>query len=133
MGIRQEKVARQIQKDLAELMQQHRSEWMSGAFVTISNVTITPDLGYVNIYLSLYNNANRAAVLDHINGQNKEIRKALAKRVRHSFRTIPELRFYEDNTMDYVEKMDDLFKKIQSEDQKSNETPSDTVWMFPRL
>ena len=127
MGIRQEKVARQIQKDLAELMQQHRSEWMSGAFVTISNVTITPDLGYVNIYLSLYNNANRAAVLDHINGQNKEIRKALAKRVRHSFRTIPELRFYEDNTMDYVEKMDDLFKKIQSEDQKSNETPSDTV------
>jgi ribosome-binding factor A len=127
MGIRQEKVARQIQKDLAELMQQHRSEWMAGAFVTISNVTITPDLGYVNIYLSLYNNANRAAVLDHINGQNKEIRKALAKRVRHSFRTIPELRFYEDNTMDYVEKMDDLFKKIHSEDQKSNETPSDTV------
>ena len=127
MGIRQEKVARQIQKDLAELMQQHRSEWMAGAFVTISNVTITPDLGYVNIYLSLYNNANRAAVLDHINGQNKEIRKALAMRVRHSFRTIPELRFYEDNTMDYVEKMDDLFKKIHSEDQKSNETPSDTV------
>ncbi len=127
MGIRQEKVARQIQKDLAELMQQHRSEWMAGAFVTISNVTITPDLGYVNIYLSLYNNANRAAVLDHINGQNKEIRKALAKRVRHSFRTIPELRFYEDNTMDYVEKMDDLFKKIHSEEQKSNETPSDTV------
>jgi len=127
MGIRQEKVARQIQKDLAELMQQHRSEWMAGAFVTISNVTITPDLGYVNIYMSLYNNANRAAVLDHINGQNKEIRKALAKRVRHSFRTIPELRFYEDNTMDYVEKMDDLFKKIHSEDQKSNETPSDTV------
>ena len=127
MGIRQEKVARQIQKDLAELMQQHRSEWMAGAFVTISYVTITPDLGYVNIYLSLYNNANRAAVLDHINGQNKEIRKALAKRVRHSFRTIPELRFYEDNTMDYVEKMDDLFKKIHSEDQKSNETPSDTV------
>lgn len=125
MGIRQEKVARQIQKDLAELMQQHRSEWMAGAFVTISNVTVTPDLGYVNVYLSLYNNANRTAVLDHINGQNKEIRKALAKRVRHSFRTIPELRFYEDNTMDYVEKMDDLFKKIHSEDQKSNDTPSD--------
>lgn len=125
MGIRQEKVARQIQKDLAELMQQHRSEWMAGAFVTISNVTVTPDLGYVNVYLSLYNNANRTAVLDHINGQNKEIRKALAKRVRHSFRTIPELRFYEDNTMDYIEKMDDLFKKIHSEDQKSNDTPSD--------
>ena len=115
MGLRQEKVARQIQKDLGELMQQHRGEWMAGAFVTIAKVTITPDLGYVNVYLSLYNNANRVAVLDHINDQNKEIRKALAQRVRHNFRKIPEIRFYEDDTLDYVEKMDGLFKKINSE------------------
>lgn len=115
MGLRQEKVARQIQKDLGELMQQHRGEWMAGAFVTIAKVTITPDLGYVNIYLSLYNNANRVAVLDHINDQNKEIRKALAQRVRHNFRKIPEIRFYEDDTLDYVEKMDELFKKINAE------------------
>jgi len=115
MGLRQEKVARQIQKDLGELMQQHRGEWMAGAFVTIAKVTITPDLGYVNVYLSLYNNANRVAVLDHINDQNKEIRKALAQRVRHNFRKIPEIRFYEDDTLDYVEKMDELFKKINAE------------------
>jgi ribosome-binding factor A len=123
MGLRQEKVARQIQKDLGELMQQHRGEWMAGAFVTIAKVTITPDLGYVNVYLSLYNNANRAAVLDHINGQNKEIRKALAQRIRHNFRKIPEIRFYEDDTLDYVEKMDELFKKINSDnptDESSN-------------
>ena len=115
MGLRQEKVARQIQKDLGELMQQHRGEWMAGAFVTIAKVTITPDLGYVNVYLSLYNNSNRVAVLDHINDQNKEIRKALAQRVRHNFRKIPEIRFYEDDTLDYVEKMDELFKKINAE------------------
>ena len=115
MGLRQEKVARQIQKDLGELMQQHRGEWMAGAIVTIAKVTITPDLGYVNVYLSLYNNANRVAVLDHINDQNKEIRKALAQRVRHNFRKIPEIRFYEDDTLDYVEKMDELFKKINAE------------------
>lgn len=123
MGLRQEKVARQIQKDLGELMQQHRGEWMAGAFVTIAKVTITPDLGYVNVYLSLYNNANRTAVLDHINGQNKEIRKALAQRIRHNFRKIPEIRFYEDDTLDYVEKMYELFKKINSEnptDESSN-------------
>ena len=75
MGLRQEKVARQIQKDLGELMQQHRGEWMAGAFVTIAKVTITPDLGYVNVYLSLYNNANRTAVLDHINGKTKKFGK----------------------------------------------------------
>jgi ribosome-binding factor A len=120
MGLRQEKVARQIQKDLGELMQQHRSEWLSGAFVTIAKVTITPDLGYVNVYLSLYNNANRKAVLDHINAQNKDIRKALASRVRHDFRKVPEIRFYEDDTLDYVEKMDELFKKINAEDSKDN-------------
>ena len=120
MGLRQEKVARQIQKDLGELMQQHRGEWMAGAFVTIAKVTITPDLGYVNVYLSLYNNANRVAVLDHINDQNKEIRKALAQRVRHNFRKIPEIRFYEDDTLDYVEKMDELFKKINAENNNSD-------------
>jgi len=120
MGLRQEKVARQIQKDLGELMQQHRGEWMAGAFVTIAKVTITPDLGYVNVYLSLYNNANRVAVLDHINDQNKEIRKALAQRVRHNFRKIPEIRFYEDDTLDYVEKMDELFKKINSENNNGD-------------
>ena len=118
MGLRQEKVARQIQKDLGELMQQRRSEWLSGAFVTISKVTVTPDLGYVNVYLSLYNNANRQGVLDHINAQNKDIRKALASRVRHDFRKVPEIRFYEDDTLDYVEKMDELFKKINAEDTK---------------
>ncbi len=121
MGLRQEKVARQIQKDLGELMQQNRGEWMAGAFVTISKVTITPDLGYVNVYLSLYNNANRAKVLEHINGLNKEIRRALAQRVRHSFRTIPELRFYEDDTLDYVEKMEELFKKINNENPSNPE------------
>jgi len=120
MGLRQEKVARQIQKDLGELMQQHRGEWMAGAFVTIAKVTITPDLGYVNVYLSLYNNANRVAVLDHINDQNKEIRKALAQRVRHNFRKIPEIRFYEDDTLDYVEKMDELFKKINAENNNGD-------------
>ena len=120
MGLRQEKVARQIQKDLGELMQQHRGEWMAGAFVTIAKVTITPDLGYVNVYLSLYNNANRVAVLDHINNQNKEIRKALAQRVRHNFRKIPEIRFYEDDTLDYVEKMDELFKKINAENNNGD-------------
>lgn len=75
MGLRQEKVARQIQKDLGELMQQHRGEWMAGAFVTIAKVTITPDLGYVNVYLSLYNNANRVAVLDHISIRIKKSEK----------------------------------------------------------
>jgi len=122
MGLRQEKVARQIQKDLGELMQQHRGEWMAGAFVTIAKVSITPDLGYVNVDLSLYNNANRAAVLDHINAQNKVIRKTLAQRIRHSFRKIPEIRFYEDDTLDYVEKMDELFKKIHTENNQ-NEDP----------
>jgi ribosome-binding factor A len=115
MGLRQEKVARQIQKDLGELMQQHRSEWLAGAFVTIAKVTVTPDLGYVNVYLSLYNNANRSRVLEHINEQNKDIRKALAQRVRHDFRKVPEIRFYEDDTLDYVEKMDELFRKINDE------------------
>ena len=112
MGLRQDKVARQIQKDLGELMQARRGDWLGSAFVTIAKVTITPDLGYVNVYLSLFNNKNRAAILEHINEQNKEIRHALAKKIKNNFRKIPELRFYEDDTLDEVERIEKLFDEI---------------------
>lgn len=116
MGMRQEKFARQIQKDLGELLSAHRHEWLTGAFVTISKVVVSPDLGYLKVYLSLYNNQNRAAILEHLNGEiNKEIRHKLAQKIRNSVRTVPEIRFYEDDTLDYVEKMEELFRKIKEE------------------
>lgn len=123
MGLRQDKFAKQIQRDLAELMTLHRNEWLGGTFVTMSNVLVSPDLSYVKVYLSLFNILNRKDVLNHLNTVvDKEIRHEIARRIKNNVKKIPEIRFYEDDTLDYVSKMDELFEKIKSE---GNSNPSE--------
>lgn len=123
MGLRQDKFAKQIQRDLAELMTLHRNEWLGGTFVTMSNVLVSPDLSYVKVYLSLFNIQNRKDVLNHLNTVvDKEIRHEIARRIKNNVKKIPEIRFYEDDTLDYVSKMDELFEKIKSE---GNSNPSE--------
>ncbi len=123
MGLRQDKFAKQIQRDLAELMTLHRNEWLGGTFVTMSNVLVSPDLSYVKVYLSLFNIQNRKDVLNHLNTVvDREIRHEIARRIKNNVKKIPEIRFYEDDTLDYVSKMDELFEKIKSE---GNSNPSE--------
>ncbi len=120
MGLRQDKFAKQIQRDLAELMTIHRNEWLGGTFVTMSNVLVSPDLSYVKVYLSLYNIQNRKDVLTHLNTVvDKEIRHEIARKIKNNVKKIPEIRFYEDDTLDYVAKMDELFDKIKSSDNNT--------------
>lgn len=123
MGLRQDKFAKQIQRDLAELMTLHRNEWLGGTFVTMSNVLVSPDLSFVKVYISLFNIQNRKDVLNHLNTVvDKEIRHEIARRIKNNVKKIPEIRFYEDDTLDYVTKMDELFEKIKSE---GNSNPSE--------
>lgn len=123
MGLRQDKFAKQIQRDLAELMTLHRNEWLGGTFVTMSNVLVSPDLSYVKVYLSLFNIQNRKDVLNHLNTVvDREIRHEIARRIKNNVKKIPEIRFYEDDTLDYVSKMDELFEKIKSD---GNSNPSE--------
>jgi ribosome-binding factor A len=113
MGLRQD----------AELMTLHRNEWLGGTFVTMSNVLVSPDLSYVKVYLSLFNIQNRKDVLNHLNTVvDREIRHEIARRIKNNVKKIPEIRFYEDDTLDYVAKMDELFDKIKSE---GNSNPSE--------
>ena len=120
MGLRQDKFAKQIQRDLAELMTLHRNEWLGGTFVTMSNVLVSPDLSYVKVYLSLFNIVNRKDVLTHLNTVvDREIRHEIAKKIKNNVKKIPEIRFYEDDTLDYVSKMDELFTKINNESKDS--------------
>ncbi len=112
MGLRQEKFARLVQKDLGEIFQQHRHEWLAGEFVSISSVKVSPDLGYLKIYLSMLNTAKRAVVMENVELFAREIRKALAVRLKNQVRKIPELTFFEDDTLDYVSKMDKIFEEL---------------------
>lgn len=112
MGLRQEKFARQLQKDLGDTFLQHK-EWVAGQFVTISGVTVSPDLSSAKIYLSLFNTPQKAKVLEAIELNAREIRMEIAKKVKNQVKKVPELRFYEDETQEYAAKIDKLLDSIK--------------------
>ncbi len=109
---RQQKVGRQIQKDLGEIFQKDANHLTHGAFVTITAVRVTPDLGIARAYLSFLPEKNKGILLETIQENTKFIRQKLADRVRHQLRIIPHLQFYIDDTAEYAAKMDLLFSNI---------------------
>jgi ribosome-binding factor A len=112
MGLRQEKFARQIQRDLGEIFQHHRQEWLANEFVTISGVKVTPDLGLAKVYLSILNIPKRKQVMENLTLYGREIRMELARKLKNQVRKIPEITFYEDDSLDYVSKMDKIFEEL---------------------
>ena len=87
-------------------------------FITITNVKVSPDLKIAKIYLSVLDKEKRAVVLEKVKSTSGFIRSELAHRIRIKF--VPELKFFIDDTLDYVEKIEGLFKKIHEDDNKGN-------------
>ena len=116
MGLRQEKFARQLQKDLGEIFIYHK-DWVGGQFVTISSVVISPDLSYAKIYLSLFTSPKKAAVMEALETYAKEIRMEVAKKIRNQVKKVPELRFFEDESQEYDEKIEKLFDGLNKKDE----------------
>lgn len=113
MSIRTERVAALLKEDLGEILQQ---DYEHEAMLTITHVRVSPDLMQAHIYLSIYTSHDAGDVFDFINEKTPEIRKKLASRIRHQVRRIPEIHFHLDDTAEYVEKMDALFRKIHGKD-----------------
>lgn len=109
---RQQKVARQLQKDLGEIFQRELPHAFNGAFITVTNVRVSPDLGIARVYLSFLAAKNKALLMDTVEEKNKAIRQLLGERVRHQLRIVPHLQFFLDDTADYADKMDKLFAGI---------------------
>jgi ribosome-binding factor A len=109
---RQQKVGRQIQKDLGEIFQKDANHLTHGSFVTITAVRVTPDLGIARAYLSILPEKNKTVILETIQENTKFIRQKLADRVRHQLRIVPHLQFYIDDTAEYAAKIDLLFSNI---------------------
>ncbi len=117
MTIRTERVAALLKSDLGEILQQN---YQYDAMLTITNVRVSPDLMQAHVYLSILSTAgDQSEVFDFIQEKTPEIRKKLAARIRHQVRRIPEIHFHLDDTAEYVEKIDSLFRKINR--QKSGE------------
>lgn len=115
-GKRQKQVAGLLNKELSEIFQRLGLSMMDGGMVSISAVKITPDLYEARIYLSFFKIADQKAALKKIEERSWEIKKELTQRVRHQLRSMPILQFFIDDTLDYVDKIEQLFKDIKKEE-----------------
>lgn len=108
---RQQKIARQIQRDVAEILQRDCAESLRGTLVTVTAVRVSVDLSYAKVYVSVFPFERAAATLDIINEQSRTIRGALGRRMRFQVKSIPELQFFIDDSLEYIENIDSLLKK----------------------
>ncbi len=114
-GKRQRQVAGALQQELNDIFRHLNLSMINGGMVSISSVKVTPDLLEARIYLSLFQVNDTAAAMKTIESKAWEIKRELVNRVKHQLRRIPVLQFYLDDTLDYVFKMEDIFKKINEE------------------
>jgi len=122
-GKRQKQVGGLIQEEINTIFQRMGLNMMDGGMISISSVKVTPDLLEARIYLSIFNAADNKAVLKKIEEKGWEIKRELASHVKHQLRRIPELKFYLDDTLDHVFKMEEIFKQIKK-DEDDNESPN---------
>lgn len=106
---RQAKIARLLQKELSEIFRQQTAK-MRNVIVSVSAVRVTPDLSIARAYLSVFPSDKAAEILESISKSAKTIRYELAEKVRFQLRKTPELQFYLDDSLDYIENIDNLLK-----------------------
>ena len=107
---RQAKISRLLQKELSEIFRQQTAK-THGTIVSVSAVRVSPDLSVAKAYLSVFPSEKAQEVMENINISAKTIRYEIAQKVRFQLRKTPELQFYLDDTLDYLEKIDTLLEK----------------------
>src|SRR6185503_17155607 len=120
-GKRQKQIGGLIQEELNTIFQRLGLNMLDGGMVSISSVKITPDLLEARVYLSFFQVKDAKLALKKIEERAWEIKKELASRVRHQLRNIPELKYFQDDTLDHVFKMEELFKQIKTQRPADND------------
>lgn len=109
-GTRLNKIGRLLQKELGDIFQK-QTQGMPGILISVSAVRVSPDLGNAKVYLSIFPSEKGEELLKAIRTNAKAVRFDLGKRVRTQLRIIPELTFFIDDSLDYIENIDNLLKK----------------------
>ena len=109
-SIRQQKVNKLLLKELSELFRSESRNLFGGAFITVTVVRVSPDLGMAKVYVSIMGNNSKNA-LKMIEEKNKDIRRRVGNALGRQLRVIPELHFYIDDSLDYAMKIEELLKK----------------------
>ena len=106
---RQSTIARLIQKELSEIfLLQAKS--MNGVLISVTAARISPDLSIARVYISVFPSNRGDEIVKNLNGNVRSIRFELGNRLRHQLRIIPELKFFIDDSLDYLERIDELLK-----------------------
>lgn len=108
---RQQKVARQIQRDLGDIFQRLGNSFSQGKMLTITSVRVSPDLSLAKIYISIFPSNNAQTQLEHMQTHIRVIRNELGKRIKNQVRIVPELAFFIDDSQDYVQHINELLNK----------------------
>jgi len=107
---RQQKVARLVQKELAEILRQAGRQFGSGVMISVTVVRVTADLGLARVYLSVFPSGHSDNVMERVEQSSASLRFELGKKVGKQLRLVPELRFFLDDSLDYAQRIDDLLK-----------------------
>jgi ribosome-binding factor A len=107
---RQKKISRLLQKDLGEILQIHGRSWFPGVMLTVTKVYVTSDLSVAKVYVSIFGKEAKE-IIRLLEMHGKEVRKQLGLRAKNQLRHIPELRFYVDDSLDYIENIEKLLKE----------------------
>ena len=103
---RQKKIAGVLQKDLVDVLQNAAQEGMKGVIISVTKVNVTADLSVAKVYLSIFPNNKRDELIEGIKTNKALIKHELAQRTRNQLRRMPELNFYMDDSLDYIEDID---------------------------
>lgn len=122
---RQKQVGQLVMQEMSDIFRREGVNIVNGGMVSISKVSVTPDLLEARVYLSLFQIENQEEFMQQIADRTPEWRNQLGRRVRNQLRRVPELRFYLDDTLDYVFKMEEIFKTINIQPEQP-ETDTDT-------
>jgi ribosome-binding factor A len=107
---RQKKIAGVLQKDLAEVLQNAARDGMKGVIISVTKVNVTTDLSQAKVYLSVFPQLKREIILKGVQENKTSIRYEMAKRTREQLRRMPELTFYIDDSLDYIEDIDNALQ-----------------------
>ena len=119
-GNRQRKFSRVVQKEVSQILQ-FEIVVPEQALVTLSAVRSTKDLALCRIYIMVLPADKRQKVVEFLNLETSKVRHHLAKKLRHQVRQVPVLEFFEDDTLDYADKMNALFDKIQKDEESKKQ------------
>lgn len=120
-SIRQRQIAELVKRNFGQVLQSEGSYIYDDAFVTVTNVKMSSDLGLARIYCSIYNTENKQAVILQMREEYTRLRQSLGQRLRKKMRRIPELEFFMDDTLDEMYRLNALFDRLHEEKQMGDE------------